>query len=74
MIIIIIIIIIIWAYPSPCSDQRALALIGWFERAVILCEGTKAQKQQSHRSSFKIRLLDWGTGYLNWLPVRYRPL
>ena len=33
------------------SGQRALALIGWFERAIILCGGTKAQKQQSHRSN-----------------------
>ena len=39
------------AYPNPCSGQRALALIGWFERAVILCGGTKAQKQQSHCSN-----------------------
>ena len=23
------------AYPNPCRGQRALALIGWFERAVI---------------------------------------
>ena len=53
---------------------NAHALIGWFERAFILCGGTKAQKQQSHRSSFKFRLLDWCTGYLNWSPVRYRPL
>ena len=29
-------------YPNPRSGQRALALIGWFERAVILCGGTKA--------------------------------
>ena len=70
---IIIIIIIKRAYPNPCSGQRALALIGWFERAVILRGGTKVQKQQSHRSSFKFRLLDWRTGYLNWSPVRYRP-
>ena len=32
------------AYPKLCSGQRALALIGWFERAVMLCGGTKAQK------------------------------
>ena len=32
-------------YPNPRSGQRAFALIGWFERAVILCEGTKAKKQ-----------------------------
>ena len=25
-------------------------------------------------TSFKFRLLDWDTGYLNWSPVRYRPL
>ena len=25
------------AYPNPCSGQRTLALIGSFERAVILC-------------------------------------
>ena len=36
-------------YPNPRSGQRALAFIGWFERAVIVCGGTKAQKQQSHR-------------------------
>ena len=39
------------AYANPCSGQRALALIGWFEWAVILCGGTKAQKQQPHRSN-----------------------
>ena len=39
------------AYPNPCSDQPVLALIGCFEWAVILCERTKAQKQQSHRSN-----------------------
>ena len=38
----------IYFYPNTCSGQRALALIGWFERGVILCGGTKAQKQQSH--------------------------
>ena len=38
-------------YPNPCSGQRALALIGCFQRAVILCGGTKSQKQQSHRSN-----------------------
>ena len=38
-------------YPNPRRGQHALALIGWFERAVILCGGTKAQKQQSHRSN-----------------------
>ena len=69
-IIIIIIIAIIRAYPNASSDQRAIALIGWFGRAAILCGGKKAQKQQSHRSSFKSRLLDWRTGYLNWSPVR----
>ena len=47
------------AYPSRHSGQPALALIGWFERAVTLCGGTKSEKQQSHRSSFKFRLLDW---------------
>ena len=59
---------------NPYSGQHALALIGWFERAVILCGGTKAQKQQSHRSSFKFKLLDWRTGYLNWSSVRCRTL
>ena len=39
------------AYPNPRSGQSALALIGWFEWAVILCGGTKAQKQQSHHSN-----------------------
>ena len=38
-------------YPNPHSGQRVLALIGWFKRAVILCGGTKAQKQQSHHSN-----------------------
>ena len=38
-------------YPNPRSGQRVLALIGWFERDVILCGGTKAQKQQSHCSN-----------------------
>ena len=38
-------------YPNPRSGQRVLALIGWFEQAVILCGGTKAQKQLSHRSN-----------------------
>ena len=38
-------------YPNPCSGQHALALIGWFKRAIILCGGTKAQKQQSHHSN-----------------------
>ena len=33
------------------SAQRALALVGWFKQAVILCGGTKAQKQQSHCSN-----------------------
>ena len=70
IIIIIIIIIIIRAYPNASSGQRAISLIGWFGRATILCGGTKAQKQQSDRSSFKFRLLDWPTGYLNWSPVR----
>ena len=51
IIIIIIIIIIIRFYTNSCSGQRALALIGWFERATILCGGTEAQKQQSHRSN-----------------------
>ena len=37
-------------YPNPRSGQGALALIGWFEQAVILRGGTKAQKHQSHRS------------------------
>ena len=37
--------------PNTRSGQQALALIGWFERAIILCGGTKAQKQQSHRSN-----------------------
>ena len=49
--IIIVIMILSRAYPNPCSGQRVLTLIGWFERAVILCGGTKAQKQQSHRSN-----------------------
>ena len=53
-----------------CSGQRALGLIGWFERAVVLCGGTKAQKQVT---SFKFRLLDWRTGYLNWSPVGTDP-
>ena len=44
-------IIIIRAYPKPCSGQRPLALIGWFERAVILYGGTKTPKQESHRSN-----------------------
>ena len=56
------------------SGQRALALIGCFEQAIILGGGKKAQKQQAHRSSFKFRLLDWRSGYLNWSPVRYRSL
>ena len=51
-----------------------LVLIGCFERTVIPCGGTKTQKQLSHHSTFKFRLLDWRTGYLNWSPVRYRPL
>ena len=38
-------------YPNPRSGQRGLALISWFERVVILCGGTKAQKQQSHCSN-----------------------
>ena len=38
-------------YPNPRSGKRALALIGWFERAVIPCGGTKAQKQQLHCSN-----------------------
>ena len=42
--IIIVIMILSRAYPNPCSGQPALTLIGWFERAVILCGGTKAQK------------------------------
>ena len=25
-------------------------------------------------TSFKFRLLDWRTSYINWSPVRYRPL
>ena len=33
------------------NGQRALPLIGWFERAVILGGGKKAQKQQAHRSN-----------------------
>ena len=37
--------------PNPCSGQRTLVLIGWFEGAVILYGGTKTQKQQSHRSN-----------------------
>ena len=40
-----------WVYPNPLSGQHTLALIGWFERAIILCGGTKAQKQQSNRSN-----------------------
>ena len=36
---------ILRVYPNPRSGQRALVLIGWFERAVILCGGSKAQKQ-----------------------------
>ena len=39
------------AYPNPCSGQHMLALIGWFRQAVILCGGTKVQKQQSHCSN-----------------------
>ena len=39
------------AYPNPCSGQRTFALICWFEQAVILCGGTKAQKEQSHHSN-----------------------
>ena len=58
------------AYPNVSSGQRGIALIGRFGRAAILCGGTKAQKQQSHRSSLKFRLLDWRAGYLNWSPVR----
>ena len=42
IVIIIVIIIIKRVYPNLCRGQRALALIGWFERAVILCGGTKA--------------------------------
>ena len=40
-----------WVYPNLRSGQRTLALIGWFERAVILFGGTKAQKQHSNRSN-----------------------
>ena len=40
-----------YSYLNPFSGYRALALIGWFERVVILFGGTKAQKQQSHRSN-----------------------
>ena len=46
-IIIIIIITIIRAYPNASSDQRAIALIGWFGRAAILCGGKKP-KSNSH--------------------------
>ena len=53
------------AYPNSCSGQRALTLIGWFERAFIMRGGPKAQKQQPHCSSFKFRSLDWRTSYLN---------
>ena len=44
LIIIIIIIIIKRAYSKLCSGQSALVLIGWFERVIILCGGTKVQK------------------------------
>ena len=37
-------------YPNPRKGQRAFVLIGWFEWVTILCGGTKAQKQQLHRS------------------------
>ena len=37
--------------PNPRSGQGTLAFIGRFERAVILCGGIKAQKQQLHRSN-----------------------
>ena len=33
-----------YSYLNPFSGYRALALIGWFERVVILFGGTKAQK------------------------------
>ena len=51
IIIIKVIIIINRDYPNPCSGQSMLALIGWFDWVVILCGGTKAQKQQSHSNS-----------------------
>ena len=47
IIIIMIIVMVIKAYPNPCSGQHVLALIGWFERASILCGGTKS-KSNSH--------------------------
>ena len=44
IIIIVIIIIIIKGFIPILAVANALALIGWFERAVMLCGGTKAQK------------------------------
>ena len=52
VIIIIIIITIKGLIPNLACGQRTLSLIGWFQRAVILCGGTKAPKKQSHRSLF----------------------
>ena len=54
-------IIIIRAYPNPCSGQRALVLIGWFERAIILCGGTKP-KSNSHIVQIQV------AGLAYWLP------
>ena len=67
IIIIIIIIIIIEKSLSKPLQWLTCACLNWLVRmAVILCGGIKAQKQQSHRLSFKFRLLDCRTGYLNW--------
>ena len=51
IIVIIIIIIIIKGFIPILAVANALALIGWFERVVMLCGGTKAKKQQPHRSN-----------------------
>ena len=52
------------AYPNPCSGQRALALIGWFERAVILSGGTKLPTATV--TLFIVQIQVAGLAY--WLP------
>ena len=52
---------ILRVYPNPRSGQRALALIGWFERAVILCGGQKP-KSNSHIVQIQV------AGLACWLP------